>query len=99
MTVLDHTFYFFKTFFGMNMYIKTIFWNILISCLLLPTTFAVSTVLGEVDQDKLRNGYFSINDIPGLIKGAINFFMGLAGTISIIFIIIGAYYIMFGDIA
>lgn len=76
------------------------FWLILTQILLLPTVFADSTVFGEkISYDELRNGNMDINTIPGLIKGAINFFIGIAGTISIIFIIIGAYFIMFGDIA
>jgi len=37
-------------------------------------------------------------DIPNMIKNAINFFIWIAWTISIIFIIIWAYKILFGSL-
>ena len=85
----------------MKQLLKHIFWTCILGALLIPNAFAatVETIAGPIDEEKLRNGNFSIQDIPGFIKGAINFFMGIAGTISIIFIIIGAYFIMFWDIA
>lgn len=64
------------------------------------TTQADSTIAGNsVSYSKLKNGDIVIGDIPKMIMGAIDFFMGLAGTIAIIFIIIGGYFIMFGDIS
>ncbi|QFR39690.1 hypothetical protein A9Q91_05715 [Candidatus Gracilibacteria bacterium 28_42_T64] len=53
---------------------------------------------GCLTQTKLRNGDIHINNIPCLLKGAIDFFMGIAGTIAIIFVIIGAYKILFGSL-
>lgn len=47
----------------------------------------------------LRNWDVSLNDIPNMITYAINFFMWIAATISVIFIIIWAYKILFGSIS
>lgn len=63
---------------------------------------AESTVFGQTTSwtyKKFRDGDFNINDIPILITGAINFALWIAGTIAIIFIIIGAYHILLWDIA
>ena len=48
---------------------------------------------------KLRDGSISVSDIPNMITYAINFFMWIAATISVIFIIIWAYKILFGSIS
>ncbi|MDP5039105.1 MAG: pilin [Candidatus Gracilibacteria bacterium] len=50
-------------------------------------------------KEKLRTGNITIDDIPQMIQYAINFLMGFAGTIALIFIIIGAYKIAFGGIS
>jgi len=47
----------------------------------------------ETDYDKLRNWNITTDDIPNIITWAINFLMWFAGTIAIIFIIIGWYKI------
>jgi len=51
-------------------------------------------ILG-ISEGKLREGKIHVKDIPGIIKHAIDFFMGIAGTIAVIFVIIGAYKILF----
>ncbi|MDQ7008914.1 MAG: hypothetical protein Q9M94_01330 [Candidatus Gracilibacteria bacterium] len=48
--------------------------------------------------ENIRTGNLHIDDIAGVIKGMIDIFLGLAGTISVIFVIIGAYYFLFGSI-
>jgi len=48
---------------------------------------------------KLRDWSISLWDIPDMITYAINFFMWIAATISVIFIIIWAYKILFGSIS
>ncbi|NVP17178.1 hypothetical protein HUU51_00450 [Candidatus Gracilibacteria bacterium] len=56
-------------------------------------------ILGSgVSSGDLRNGDIHIDDIPNIIRGMIDFAMGIAGTIAIIFIIFGAYQILFGSI-
>ena len=54
-------------------------------------------ILG-ISDDKLRTWDVHLDDIPNAIRSAIDFFMGIAGTIAVIFIIIGAYKILFGSI-
>lgn len=56
--------------------------------------FAAENYLG-ISNGSLRNGNVHIDDIPLAIKSVIDFLMGIAGTISIIFIIIWAYQILF----
>jgi type IV secretory pathway VirB2 component (pilin) len=51
------------------------------------------------DQDKFRNWDIHIWDIPCLIQGAINFFLWIAWTIAVIFVIIWAYKILFGSLS
>jgi len=51
-----------------------------------------------IDWDKLRNGDIHLDDIPNMIKNAIDFLLGFAGTISIIFIIIWAYQLLFWSV-
>lgn len=51
-----------------------------------------------LSQSKIRKWEIHIDDIPVAIKNATNFFMGIAGTIAVIFVIIGAYKILFGSL-
>jgi len=58
---------------------------------------ASSNVLGISDGD-LRNGNVDINDIPVAIQSLINFFLSIAWTITVIFVIVWAYKILFGSL-
>jgi len=49
-------------------------------------------------ETAIRTWNIHTGDIPVIIKWAIDFFMSLAWTISIIFIIIWAYKILFGSL-
>jgi len=49
-------------------------------------------------QEAIRRWNIHTGDIPNIIKSAIDFFMSLAWTIAIIFIIIWAYKILFGSL-
>ena len=51
-----------------------------------------------VSAEDLRNGNVSLDTIPGMIVGATNFLMGIAGTIAVIFVIIWAYQLLFGSL-
>jgi len=46
----------------------------------------------------LRNGDMHLDDFPCIVNGMINIFMWFAATLAVIFIIIGAYQILFGSI-
>lgn len=60
-------------------------------------SFAADNILW-ISDSKLRNGEVSLDDIPTAITSMIDFFMSIAGTIAVIFIIIGAYKILFGSL-
>ncbi|MDA9129262.1 pilin [Candidatus Gracilibacteria bacterium] len=62
------------------------------------SAFAVENNILGLDETKIRNGDIHLEDIPGVLQSAIDFFMGIAGTIAVIFIIIGAYKILFGSL-
>jgi hypothetical protein len=76
------------------------YFYILLACI----TTASSTFADETDNilwisgPDLRSGNVHLDDIPKAIRAAIDFFMWIAGTIAVIFIIIGAYKILFGSI-
>ncbi len=61
------------------------------------TTFAADNILWISNSD-LRNGDVHLDDIPNAIRSAIDFFMGIAGTVAVIFVIIWAYKILFGSL-
>ncbi len=54
-------------------------------------------ILG-ISNSRLRNGSVHIDDIPVALRSAIDFFMWVAGTVAVIFVIIGAYKILFGSL-
>ncbi|MDD3302332.1 MAG: pilin [Candidatus Gracilibacteria bacterium] len=64
-------------------------------------TFAADTgIFGTcVRKADIRNGDIHTDDIPCIIQNAIDVFMGIAGTVSVVFIIIGAYQILFGSLS
>lgn len=85
---------------------KKIFYSILSYLLLTEMAFADNTGVlwdfkGNPEETKkaLNNGDIHLDDIPNIIQSAINFFMGIAGTVAVIFVIIGAYQILFGSIS
>lgn len=51
-----------------------------------------------VERNDLRTGSVDISNIPCLIQSTTNFLLWVAGTISVIFIIIWAYQILFGSL-
>ena len=48
-----------------------------------------------ISNEKLRKWEITLNDIPNAIRAMIDFFMWIAATIAVIFIIIWAYKILF----
>ncbi len=59
-------------------------------------TFADDTWIlsGLWDSEKIRNGDIHLEDIPKIIVGAIDFFLWIAWTVAVIFVIIWAYKIL-----
>ena len=51
-----------------------------------------------ISNYRLRSGRVWLSDIPFAIRNAIDFFMWIAATIAVIFIVIGAYKILFGSL-
>lgn len=89
----------------MNKIIYTIIWYILS----INLVFADGWILWDfakwrtwsLEQDTaiaLRNWDVHMADIPKILQWSINFFMWLAWTVAIIFIIIWAYQILFGSL-
>lgn len=76
---------------------KKIFFFLLAYFSILHQSFAADNYLW-ISNGRLRNGSVNIDDIPKAIRAAIDFFMGIAGTIAVIFVIIGAYKILFGSL-
>jgi len=60
--------------------------------------FAADDNVLWISNTDLRNGNVWLDDIPTAITSLIDFFMSIAGTIAVIFIIIWAYKILFGSI-
>ena len=76
---------------------KKILPYIILYITLTQSIFAADNILG-LDNNDLRKWEVWLDDIPVAIKSAIDFFLSIAGTISVIFIIIGAYKILFGSL-
>lgn len=59
--------------------------------------FADTGIFGKCvsDESDIRNWNIHLETIPCVIKTWIDYFMWIAGTISVIFIIIGAYQMLF----
>lgn len=65
-------------------------------------TFADGGILwwiGEGADDKIRRWDIHLWDIWNILKYAIDWMMGFAGTVAVIAIIIGAYKILFGSVS
>lgn len=83
----------------------TFFWYLLS----INLTFADGGILWDFASDRaewetdtetaLRNWDIHIEDIPNILKLAIDFFITIAWTVAIIFIIIWAYKILFGSLS
>lgn len=74
---------------------KKLFFSLLGLFLSYQASFADAGIFGsfsggnaKASENALRNGDIHIDDIPVMIKNAIDFLMQIAGTISIIFIIV-----------
>lgn len=51
---------------------------------------AESGIFGRKGVDDIKNGDFTLSDIPGIINYATEFFLAFSGTISVLVIIAGA---------
>jgi Zn-dependent protease with chaperone function len=52
-----------------------------------------------IKQNDMRTWAIHIENIPCMIQWMINFFLWIAGTIAVIFVIIWAYKILFGSLS
>lgn len=57
----------------------------------------VNAVGGKSGRDRIRTGDLHLDDIPNILKSLIDVFIWLAGTVSVLFIIIGWYKILYGS--
>ena len=76
---------------------KKIFFFLLTYLTIVNQSFAADNYLW-ISNGRLRSWNVDIHDIPLAIRSAINFFMWIAGTIAVIFVVIGAYKILFGSL-
>ncbi len=74
---------------------KNILYIIIAHIALMHQSLAADDNVLWIDNNRLRTGDVWLDDIPNAIRSLIDFFMWIAGTISVIFIIIGAYKILF----
>lgn len=51
-----------------------------------------------ITAEDLKNWDMHLDDFPCIVNGMINIFMGFAATLAVIFIIVGAYQILFGSL-
>ena len=85
---------------GINKLFYTLAWLILS----FQASFADWWILWDFRNDPtdtekaIRTWDIHLDDIPNMITSAINFFMWIAWTIAIIFVIIWAYKILFGSL-
>jgi len=78
---------------------RKIFFSLLAYLSFTASTHADAGIFkGCVSTWELREGKIHIDDIPCVIQSATDFFLGLAGTISVIFVIVWAYKILFGSL-
>jgi len=78
-----------KILFFRALWVFLLFWNTV-------STYASgpANILTDDDDEsieKLRRWTFNIDDIPNILKNAAEYLLGFAGTVAMIFIIIGAY--------
>lgn len=76
----------------------TLFGSI-VSFITSQNTFAQDGGITGLSKEKLRNGDIHINDIPAVITNAINYGMGIAGTVAVLFVIVWAYKLLFGSLS
>ena len=80
-------------------FLYSILWFLLITS---NSVFADGGILWDFAWDgteaALRTWDIHTDDIPKILTGAIDFFMWIAGTVAVIFVIIWAYQILFGSL-
>lgn len=77
---------------------KHFFLSVFALWLSLERSFAADNYTGIADA-RLKNWDVHLDDIPAMLRSIIDFLMGIAGTIAVIFIIVGAYKILFGSLS
>ncbi len=59
----------------------------------------VATEWSKSASERIRTGDLHLDDVPNVIKGLIDIFIGLAGTIAVIFVIYWSYRLLFGSLS
>lgn len=77
---------------------KKIFYLAILFLLFIENSFATDWWATWEPAIKLRNGDITYSDIPNILVKATEFFIWIAWTIAVIFIIIWAYKYLFGSI-
>jgi hypothetical protein len=83
---------------------KKIYYTLIWYLLSIQLTFADGGILWdfkwspEATETAIKNWDIHLEDIPNMMRNAIDFFINIAWTIAIIFIIIWAYKILFGSL-
>lgn len=77
---------------------KKIFYLAILFLLFIENSFATDWWATWEPASKLRNGDITYSDIPNILVKATEFFIWIAWTIAVIFIIIWAYKYLFGSI-
>ncbi len=77
---------------------KRIILTFMASILTIQASFAADDNILWISDGRLRNWDVHLDDIPVAISSLIDFFMGIAGTIAVIMIVIWAYKILFWSI-
>ncbi len=72
-----------------------IFFYILLAYTSVAQSYASDDNILGISNSRLRSGRVWLDDIPTAIRSAIDFFMGIAATVAVIFVVIGAYKILF----
>jgi len=72
-----------------------IFFYTLLGYISIAQSYASTDNILGISNNRLRTWRVWLDDIPLAIRNAIDFFMGIAATIAVIFIVIGAYKILF----
>ncbi len=73
---------------------KKVFFTFIWYILSLQLTFADWWILWNIDEADIRNWNIHVDDIPQILRWSIDFFITIAWTIAVIFIIIWAYKIL-----
>lgn len=77
---------------------KYIFWILIAYSISIHQAFAQDGGITGLEAEKLRTGDIQIDDIPLVLRNITDYGMGIAGTVAVIFVIIGGYQLLFKSV-